>query len=261
LQTAACSGECPLGFFCPIGSFNSTMLRCPAGRYGMKTGLYNSACSGLCAPGYHCPEASTSPYEFECGVRTSENRTDADVFTQLGSNTGVINPFHSRLDHGEASLTEEVDISGASIASNVDMMRTQLLAPNSVFCPEGTFVPLKVFPGYYTIGQNKTTRFDQMECPAGSYCTDGIIRDCPAGRYGRASRLSDADCTGPCAQGHYCPPGSTSRHEKACPIGRYGATEGLSTSSCSGACKKALDCPIGSVQQQPSLSRQDSSVY
>ena len=254
LSTDVCSGECPLGHFCPLGSFESKMNRCPAGRYGFKTGLSQSSCSGLCAPGYHCPEASTTPYEFECSVLTTPNRTDPGVFNRVGDDTGFINPFRE-------SDTREIDLSGPHIAPNPDMKRVEIVEPNAVFCPEGTSTPIFALPGYYTIGQTKTTRYDQVACPAGAYCVHGVINDCPAGRYGMASRLESANCTGPCATGHYCPRGSVQSQEIPCPIGRYGATEGLGTSLCSGPCKKALDCPLGSKSKQPSLTRQDSAVY
>ena len=258
LSSEACDGECPLGHFCPPGSYNATQHRCPAGRYGGKLGLFNSACSGVCFQGYHCPEASVTPYEVECGVRTSANRTDSDIFNRVGDDTGFLNLF---MPVDGVENVEEIDFSGASIAPNPDMVRYQIIEPNSVFCPEGSASPLPVLPGYYSIGQNKTTRYDQVVCPMGAYCVKGVIYDCPAGRYGRAERLDSANCTGPCAPGHYCPRGSTSRHERPCPIGRYGATEGLRDSLCTGPCKKALDCPLGSTRKQPQLTRIDSAIY
>lgn len=254
LSTDACSGDCPLGHFCPLGSFDAKMNRCPAGRYGFKTKLSQSSCSGLCAQGYHCPEASTTPYEFECSVLTTPNRTDNGVFNRAGDDTGFINPFIE-------SDTQEIDFSGPHIAANLDMVRTEIVEPNAVFCPEGTSTPVFALPGYYTIGQTKTTRYDQVACPVGAYCVNGVIHDCPSGRYGMASRLDSSNCTGPCAPGHYCPRGSVHSQEIPCPIGRYGAIEGLGTSLCSGPCKKALDCPLGSKKKQPSLTRHDSAVY
>ena len=53
-------------------------------------------------------------------------------------------------------------------------------------------MPVEVMPGYYTIGGNSTTRSSQLPCPPGSYCNKGIMRECPAGRYGSSSRLTTA---------------------------------------------------------------------
>lgn len=126
---------------------------------------------------------------------------------------------------------------------------------NRVFCPRGSPIPLEVLPGYYSTGGNATTRTDQMKCPRGSYCVNGVIRDCPAGRFGRTERLSSPFCSGLCQRGHYCPTASESRTERLCPIGRYGAVEGLGTPSCSGACANPLDCPAGSVHDRHSRRR------
>ena len=87
----------------------------------------------------------------------------------------------------------------------------------------------------------------------GAYCTDGVVYDCPAGKYGRAERLESSDCSGPCQKGYFCPPGSTSRVQMVCPAGYYGSEEGLGTSECSGSCERALDCPPGSTSKSPNL--------
>ena len=118
---------------------------------------------------------------------------------------------------------------------------------NLIYCTRGTDMPVEVMPGYYTIGGNSTTRSSQLPCPPGSYCNKGIIRECPAGRYGSSSRLTTAFCTGPCSKGHYCPAGSTIDRQNPCPIGRYGSTEGLKTAACTDSCKHPLDCNLGSV--------------
>merc|ERR1712196_288076 len=87
-------------------------------------------------------------------------------------------------------------------------------------------------------------------CEAGSYCTDGIVYTCPAGRYGSTTKLLDNSCSGLCQKGHFCPAGSKSMTEKPCPIGRYGDEKGLKNESCSGRCPLKLDCPLGSVLNQ-----------
>ena len=126
-------------------------------------------------------------------------------------------------------------------------------------------------------------------CPAGRYSTSGICEDCPAGRYGDTERLSsascsaacpagrwggagavDANCTGPCAAGYRCPPGSTSEapgNANRCPAGKYsalgdvdcsncsagcfGAGTGLESPRCTGECQSGNYCPEGSVRQLP----------
>ena len=67
----------------------------------------------------------------------------------------------------------------------------------SVYCPAGSAEPVAVSPGYKAAsGQTK-----QEPCPAGSYCSGGVQKDCPVGRYGSASGLFTAECSGECQAG------------------------------------------------------------
>jgi hypothetical protein len=51
LTTKACSGPCPIGFYCPLSS--SEPILCPPGRYGSVEGLTNKDCSGACPMGHY----------------------------------------------------------------------------------------------------------------------------------------------------------------------------------------------------------------
>ena len=275
LSTSLCSGLCKSGYYCPQGSYNETLHRCPAGRYGSSTGLFRSSCTGPCTAGYHCPEGSVSPTELECAIRTPATRLDSDVFKLAGRDTGYNSAFgevqetqsqsqtqtQTQRDLDNNSVLVDVDSSGDSNYANDAQMYKQLRKPNGVYCPEGSANPLVVLPGYYTTGNTRTTRTAIVKCPNSSYCVDGVIRDCPAGRYGITERLHNEKCSGPCAAGYFCPAGSTSRNEYPCPIGRYGAIEGLKDSLCSGPCKRALDCPKGSISKFPAANKLDSNVY
>ena len=97
-------------------------------------------------------------------------------------------------------------------------------------------------------GANATVRSAQDACEPGSYCSGGVKLDCPAGTFGRTSRLTSPKCSGQCYAGHYCIPGSTSPTESPCPFGRYGRTRGLTNSKCSGACPRAYECNPGSTE-------------
>lgn len=72
LSSSACSGLCPAGRYCPIGTTTDADEHtwagkaCPAGRYG-GIGMENAACAGLCAAGYYCPAGAKSPRERKCG--------------------------------------------------------------------------------------------------------------------------------------------------------------------------------------------------
>ena len=75
-------------------------------------------------------------------------------------------------------------------------------------------------------------------CPVGRYSTAGSASCvlCPVGTYGDSVGLTTPACSGPCAVGYICPPGSnTSTPFLSCPVGRYGE-------AASGSC---VDCPVG----------------
>jgi len=163
---------------------------------------------------------------------------------------------------GDYGPTEDVPVAtGGSAYLAKNATKRVLSNPNSVFCPALAAAPLKVLPGYYSVYGTRTTRSAQAPCPQGSFCVDGVVFDCPAGRYGGGAQLTSPDCTGPCAKGFYCPVGSTTRNQYPCPVGRYGSQEGLKDSSCSGACKRPTDCPLGSTLSAPPATHVDSNVY
>jgi len=253
LANQSCSGLCREGTYCPLGSWNESTLRCPAGRYGQTKGLWSSACSGECARGYHCPEGSTSSKELECGVVTPTARSDLFFSKVASEDSGYLG------DYGSSKEVPVTTGGSAYLVKNATKMVLDL--PNSVFCPTGSAAPLKVLPGYYSVGGTRTTRWAQKVCPMGSYCVDGVVYDCPAGRYGGGDRLTTPDCTGPCAKGYYCPAASTTKNQNPCPVGRYGNSEGLTDSGCSGACKRPTDCPLASLFSTPPSTVIDSNVY
>lgn len=200
-----------MGYYCTEGTINKFEHRCLAGRYGDSTGLTNSGCSGVCAAGYYCPEQSTSPTQVQCGYS------------------------YVRVEPSDEQV-------------NTVIPGARLGKPNSVFCLEGSSVPLVAHPGYSTVLGNLTTRENEVPCPHGAYCSEGVVYDCPAGRYGITERLQTPECSGLCQKGFYCPPGSKSRNEIPCPRGRYGDREGLTNFLCSGACQNPYYCPEGSTE-------------
>ena len=95
------------------------------------------------------------------------------------------------------------------------MVRTEIVEPNAVFCPEG-ITPLFALPGYYTIGQTKTTRYDQVACPVGAYCVNGVIHDVP-----RVAMAWPVGWTAPTALGRA--PRATTAPQAACTVKRFPA--------------------------------------
>lgn len=248
-----CNGNCYTGgYYCPEGTVNTTSFRCPAGRYGSTSGLYNSACSGECFPGYYCPESSVSGYSMKCGVLKNTFYNVDDLEYALGDDgtayalgfTFEVPYLYTSTGFGyiDDYLVWDRDKLYASYVS------TELVQPNGVYCPESSRQPVKALPGYYTTGgPDKYRRSSQAVCPRGAYCVDGVLNLCPAGRFGSEEQMVNADCSGACSLGHYCPPGSESSRAYPCPIGTYGDIPGLQNASCAGSCAVVTDCPAGSV--------------
>lgn len=223
-KRAVCKNDCPVGHYCPEGSISP--IKCPGGRYGASRNLQTSFCSGQCSAGYYCPPGSTSANPNPCGNE-------------------------------------------------------------SYYCPIGSSDRLRVIPGYYSTSETKVsvgifdgvpgssvfnkefsndyrTRTNQVICPIGHYCVNGIKYPCPEGYFGSTTGLISPLCevegaasaisfqstsgsftNSTCPVGFYCPKASVS--PIICPAGRYGNTVGLGTRDCSGACKKGFWCPAGST--------------
>ena len=130
------------------------------------------------------------------------------------------------------------------------------------YCPLGSGIRYSVSAGFYTIGETASTRKAQIICEPGHYCRLGIKRECEAGRFGNASGLSDANCTGVCPAGYYCPKASV--NPTPCPAGTFGNRTGLSDPLCSGktpkgsytlaAATKTVKCPPGRFGSTPGLT-------
>ena len=72
---------------------------------------------------------------------------------------------------------------------------------------------------------------------------------CLAGTYGSTTALTDANCSGLCHAGYFCPEGSLSPNLNKCAAGRYG-NQGSVDSACSGPCEKGYYCTEGSDSSQ-----------
>ena len=77
--------------------------------------------------------------------------------------------------------------------------------------------PTLVSPGYYAVGGTNATRTGQEPCPPGTFCADGVITKCPAGRY--QPLAGQVRCDNACPPGAYCPEGSA--NPIPCPVGTF----------------------------------------
>jgi hypothetical protein len=110
---------------------------------------------------------------------------------------------------------------------------------DTVYCPAGSVAPVTAGQGYFTEG-TVGSRVGRVLCDPGYFCPgDGRAYACPAGRYGDTPGLTNATCSGVCADGLLCALHTASAAGQACPTGQYCAA-GL-----------AHACPSGTYNPTP----------
>ena len=168
----ATTGTCGVAPLCKQGEYLDTnfvrdgkktmkCVQCPPGRFGNATNLVSRACSGRCSAGYYCPAGSTSPTEFSCG--------GANVICRPGSAQPTL-----------------VSVGKYSVGPD------QLLRVVTVNATNSTAL---------TVDSDPTTRIDEVLCPPGHYCLNGLIFQCPIGRFGNATGLATPLCWAACQPG------------------------------------------------------------
>lgn len=131
--------------------------------------------------------------------------------------------------------------------------RMNLCGRSIYYCPPGSATRRLVGAGYYTIvswsdpaytaplatstrTSNRNAASAQTMCEPGYYCKLGIRYPCAAGRFGEVYGLRDAECSGACPLGFYCP--LATANPIPCPAGTFGNELGLSDGACSGLCPR-----------------------
>ena len=226
LNSSQCSGPCPPGFFCPTGTANRESHFCGS------ADLY-------------CPSGSSVPIKATPGYYTVDNQGSEDLNTQLTRSRQVICPRGYFCTEGVKQACP-----GGTYGSveGLDSPRCSGLCPEGWYCPpaskqpyafscisghslatghtahkhcpEGSDRPIPTAEGYYAVSSHSEVGGgfgQQLICPRGSYCIDGVRHLCPAGRYGLNLRVFNASCTGVCTAGFYCPEGSITDKQVRCP--------------------------------------------
>jgi hypothetical protein len=265
LETVACSGPCPAGFYCPGRTVVPT--RCPAGRYGspadadrvqntsktgtpwtgdgvaplnrpenivsFSVGLNDARCSGACALGHYCPAASTRSTQVPCPAGRYGNVTGLRTADCSLSCPGMD-------DTGEALSAASLDGRGGRGGGANDVGS---FATGSYICPSGSESICE--PGYFCpVGSTSSV----MKPCGGSarYCPKGSPRPIPVtlGFFTTpigAGRATNRSSQVECPRGSYCIGGIRT----LCPAGRYGSTTGLTSPGCTGPCTAGFYCKIG----------------
>jgi hypothetical protein len=261
LYTSTCSGPCDEGYFCIEGSDNAKQYKCgnstvycPHGSsYPMVVteGFYsdfsgddagakrlwdslNETCSVeiLCEPGYFCQNGKKYPcppgtFGWKYGVTSNEcgGKCAAGYYCPSYLEHQLDAPGHTIWPGAPHTTATPYECGGVSF-----------------LCPKGSFYPVLVGGGNYTVGggTNNMTRTGQNICLAGTFCTDGIVNLCPKGRYGAYAGQSVSTCTGWCPAGHYCPAGTS--EPLPCPEGYYATGAAWACSQCPGQRSTPLLC-------------------
>lgn len=229
---------CEKGTYCQDGQRHP----CPGGTYGDSQGMVESTCSGKCPPGFYCPIGSTRPTTYVCDderfycpegsmrpIPVDEGyvalKDDSETLLELSS--GFVTQQKCPLGHfciesmktpcagGTFGDTEGLLNSTCSgmcepgyfCPAGSTNARAHRCGLNHV-CPRGSAEPTQVSAGSFIIGEDDSTQV--YPCPLGSYCSQGQVFDCPRGRFGNETGLTSAQCSGPCQAGFYCPRGSKS---------------------------------------------------
>jgi len=185
-------GPCAKGHYCESGSTSATEEPCPPGTYGGEEGLEDSSCSGLCTPGYWCESGSEDLKQRECRAGQWGGAGQTNEFCSGACSAGYYCPIAS---------------------SN---SKALLCGNSSVYCVEGSAEPTLVDPGFYSTpeSQPENVRTSQTICPKGHFCSEGVKRPCPSGRF--SASIGATDCLGLCAAGYFCPEQSTSPTANPC---------------------------------------------
>ncbi|CAM9516191.1 unnamed protein product, partial [Phaeothamnion confervicola] len=239
--SAACDGACEEGYFCPEGSTSPRQKECgdesvfcPSGsaaptpvssgwfttggsRDGGGGGENNSSTGAESIPATRSGEARCEPGSWcRGGVRflCAAGHWGGEFGQTSVSCSGACHPGH--FCHEGSADPRQFACGGSHL-----------------YCPAGSAWPTPVDAGFYGIKAKNDSdgvgggslagsdpagarQWAQARAPAGSYARNGVLFSCPGGTYGAISGLSSSGCSGRCAGGFYCPPGSTSLRQEAC---------------------------------------------
>ena len=190
---------CPLGHYCESGLRKA----CPAGQYGNVTALTTRSCSGPCLAGHYCTLASLSATQNPCGwvgvycplgsqqpvpaapgeltvggteaTRSGVSRCPSSQYCVNGT---AFNCSAGRF--GCATGLGSPDCNGPCAAGffcppGSDSNRRYACGNASVYCPEGSGIPVLVSLGNYSLGGPQPDQHTmEAACPAGSYCLGGV---------------------------------------------------------------------------------------
>ncbi|GMF50831.1 unnamed protein product [Phytophthora fragariaefolia] len=257
---------CPVGSFCSPDEAPGSSRLCPGGTFGNVTGLGSAACSGPCLAGYYCPRGSTSATQLTCGgvdvfcptgsafptqvspghytvggVVLAKGSLTTDALEAEREKDKVTRVAQRPCEPGHYCVGgERFECPAGTYGSSTGLSTPECSGPcasgyycpvgsavatavacdtSTAFCPQGSAVPTRTDRGYCAISVNSTTEarwYDQRKARPGEFASRGMCYPCPAGTYSSEEMESKPLCSGNCAAGYYCPPRSTSPTQREC---------------------------------------------
>jgi predicted outer membrane repeat protein len=242
-----CSGECPEGRFCPLGTVSpylcergryckgsdvtgrlgaTAALPCEEGTYSNATGASSAADCRRCPEGHACTTGSTAPLRCSPGTYAPGSG---------GLAACLLCPAGKYQDESGALACK--DCGGGS------------------YCPVASSAQLPCPSGSYSNRSGLTAPIECTRCEPGFACSTGVLRPtacnpgshapllemsqclmCPAGKY--QDKPQAIECK-PCDTGDFCPEGATLKLAPTCLPGTYA---NISDTDGDPEC---FDCPRG----------------
>lgn len=242
---------CEPGSFCR----NGLRYECPPGRFGSRSKEIRDLCTGDCHRGYFCPWSSFSAFQLPCGAsnRICAARSGSPLLVPAGyySVRDSDEQFRSAMricprgsfcpGDGNAHKCQPGrygSIEGIKSPFCSGLCQRGYFCPGpgetkstafecgsvGKYCPTGADRPLAVPEGFYSQGgwervigrPENSTRWEVRRCSPGTFCTQGILRQCPGGTFGNSSESNRPLCDGICDAGYFCPPGSSVKNAFRC---------------------------------------------
>jgi hypothetical protein len=258
----------PGTYFNPFEAPNTLML-CPPGTYGLKTGAISltDGC-GACPAGTYCIARTTSvnnalpcPIGHFCPAKT-------EFSTQYPCPQGTYSASQGAMSLANCTICPRGSYCGRGISSPIPCSPGSFAdaegASDCTMCPAGTFLSF--------MGATNSTSCSA--CPSGSYCPAGSSAPiaCPAGTFNPFTRIPAlSSCTpcapgticpssglsmpnGTCTRGYFCPRGASTSMQFPCPAGTWTSSTNATAANDCTVCPAGFACPSASFSPAPCSS-------
>uniref|UniRef100_W5M2P7 Tyrosine-protein kinase ephrin type A/B receptor-like domain-containing protein n=1 Tax=Lepisosteus oculatus TaxID=7918 RepID=W5M2P7_LEPOC len=231
------TGQCPDGYYCPVGTGYPYSFPCPPGLYRNSSHGHGGGDCVPCAPGHYCAQAATHapavcPKGFFCieGSSTPEPCEEGTYSPRLALRQGSeCTPCGGGRYCTGVAQTEPTGLckegfyckERARSATPADG-QTGGLCPVGSFCPAGSAAPSPCPTGTFSNSTGLQSPGQCAVCPPGTHCS-GSNNTSPAG---------------PCAPGYFCTGGSSSSYQHEAQEGHYTLLGAV----------RAEPCPLGTFQ-------------